>query len=131
MMKSALSFSMTVLAALAVASAVSAHPKLVSSTPTAGSTVSAPKEVVLRFSEPLLVKFSGASLSMTSMMMDGKMMDMPMEMGAMSVALDPKDSKVLVLKPKTALMIGGYKLDWHAVSTDTHRVAGSLTFKVK
>ena len=26
---------------------------------------------------------------------------------------------------------GAYKLDWHAVSNDTHRVQGSYTFKVK
>jgi methionine-rich copper-binding protein CopC len=117
--------------AVAFAGMASAHPKLVSSSPAANATVTAPSDVVLRFSEPLIGKFSGASLSMTSMVMDGKMMEMPMDMGAMTAALDPSNNKVLVLKPKTRWMVGGYKLDWHAVSTDTHRVTGTLTFTVK
>lgn len=123
--------AMAAIFAIGLVGVASAHPKLLSSTPKANTTVTAPSGVVMRFSEPLVAKFSGASLSMTSMMMDGKMMEMPMDMGAMTAALDPSDSKVLVLKPKSRLMVGGYKLDWHAVSTDTHRVTGTLTFTIK
>jgi methionine-rich copper-binding protein CopC len=130
-MKSVATAAFAAIAAFAFAGAANAHAKLLSSTPVAKAMVAVPAEVVLRFSEPLIGKFSGASLSMTSMVMDGKMMEMPMDMGAMTAALDPTDSKVLVLKPKTRWMVGGYKLDWHAVSTDSHRVTGTLTFTVK
>lgn len=123
--------AISAIVAFALAGVASAHPKLLSSTPKANAAVTAPSGVVLRFSEPLVAKFSGANLSMTSMMMDGKMMEMPMDMGAMTATLDPSDSKVLVLKLKSRWMVGGYKLDWHAVSTDTHRVTGTLTFTVK
>ena len=49
-------------ALLAVAGAASAHAHLVSSDPVAGSTVAAPRAIVLTFSEKLEGKFSGATL---------------------------------------------------------------------
>jgi methionine-rich copper-binding protein CopC len=123
--------TLATLVAMALAGAADAHAKLLSSTPADNAAVAAPADVVLRFSEPLIGKFSGASLTMTSMMMGGKMMEMPMDMGAMTATLDPADNKVLVLKPKTRWLVGGYKLDWHVVSADSHRMTGTLTFTVK
>ena len=38
--------------------------------------------------------------------------------------------KTLVLTPARPLVRGSYRLDWHVVSTDTHRVKGSYTFRV-
>lgn len=41
------------------------------------------------------------------------------------------DGKTLSLVPTAALRAGVYRLDYHVVSTDTHRVTGSLVFRVK
>lgn len=113
-------------AALIVATAAQAHPRLVSSTPAANTTVERPARIELRFNEALVGQFSGVDLVMT---------DMPgMKMPPMKIAVDASvgaDGKALVVVPKAALHTGTYKLDWHAVTTDTHRVNGSFNFKVK
>jgi copper resistance protein C len=118
-------------AALAIAGAAQAHPHLLSSTPADQATAAPTAQIELHFSEPLEPKFSGADLVMTGMMMNGQMTNMPMKMGALAAATDPTDPKTLVLTAKATLAPGGYRLDWHAVSTDTHRTQGALSFIVK
>ena len=54
----------------------------------------------------------------------------PMKMGGIKISLAP-DGKTLVGALAKPLAAGTYKLDYHVVSTDTHRVQGSYTFKVK
>ena len=54
----------------------------------------------------------------------------PMKMNGVKVALAP-DGKTLVATFAKPLSAGTYKVDYHIVSTDTHRVQGSYTFKVK
>lgn len=108
-----------------VSSLAFAHPKLESSSPADGTEVAAPKTIELHFSEDLSVQFSGAKLTMTSM----PGMDMPMKMG---VKVSPgADAKTMVLTPTEPLTTGGYRVDWRAVSSDTHPMTGSFTFKVK
>ncbi|CCA93214.1 MULTISPECIES: copper homeostasis periplasmic binding protein CopC [Novosphingobium] len=112
--------------ALISGTAAQAHPKLVSSTPAADATVERPARIELRFNETLVNQFSGIDLVMT---------DMPgMKMPPMKIAVDTSvgaDGKTLVAVPKSALHTGTYKLDWHAVTADTHRVNGTFNFKVK
>ena len=52
---------------LSVSAPAYAHPKLVSSTPAANASVSAPSRITLTFSEGLMPKLSGAEIVMTGM----------------------------------------------------------------
>lgn len=103
-----------------------AHPKLVSSTPSEGSEGVSPEKIELHFSENLVTQFSGAKLVMTAM---PGMQHPPMAVkAAVSGGGDPK---TMVITPTSPLTPGSYKVDWRAVSSDTHPITGSVTFKVK
>ncbi len=105
-----------------VATTAEAHPKLVKSDPAAGAvTATSPKELRLSFNEELVAKFSGAELK------DAK--GTKIEIGA--IAPDAIDKKQLVVALPKPLAQGVYKLDWHAVAADTHRVQGSYSFTIK
>jgi len=123
--------SLSLVVALAASTLAStpafAHPKLLSANPAPNAVVSAPARLQLSFSEGLVAQFSGADLSMTDM--PGMKMKSPMKM-ALKASLAP-DGKTLILALAKPLPRGTYKLDWHVVSTDTHRVQGSYAFKVK
>jgi methionine-rich copper-binding protein CopC len=47
------------------------------------------------------------------------------------MAPDASDKKQLVVPLPTQLTDGIYKVTWHAVGDDTHRVQGSYSFTVK
>lgn len=104
-----------------------AHPSLVSSTPADKSQVSAPASIELKFSETLVPQFSAANLVMTSMP------GMPNH-GVMKInasVTGASDGKTMVITPTQALQSGDYRVDWRAVSSDTHPITGNVTFKVK
>ena len=82
--------------------------------------------VTLRFSEKLMPKFSGADLMMTG---HGGMTHAPMKV--VGTATVGSDGRTLVVTPKSPLGAGSYKLAWHVVSTDTHRITGNYAFTVK
>lgn len=103
-----------------------AHPKLVSSTPAEGSESAAPAKIELHFSENLVTQFSGAKLVMTAM--PGQEHPPMAVKAAVSGGSDPK---TMVIAPASPLTAGTYKVDWRAVSSDTHPITGSVTFKVK
>lgn len=105
-----------------------AQPKLVSATPAADAVVAATTDIKLTFSETLASQFSGAELAMTDM--PGMKMNAPMKIGGLkaSVTADGMSLVVMLAKP---LPKGTYKLTYHVVSTDTHRVEGGYSFKVK
>lgn len=104
----------------------SAHPKLLSSIPVDGAKGAPPAVIELRFSENLLTQFSGAKLTMTDM---PGMPHSPMPVKA-SVAAST-DPKVMLVKPASALTAGTYRVDWRAVSSDTHPILGSVVFSVQ
>lgn len=104
----------------------SAHPKLLSSLPPAGAQGAAPAIIELRFSENLLTQFSGARLTMTDM---PGMPNSPMPIKA-SVAAST-DPRVMLIKPASALATGTYRVDWRAVSSDTHPITGNVVFSVQ
>lgn len=109
------------------ASAALAHPKLLSSTPAENAEVAAPETIELHFSESLMPQFSAASLVMTGM--PGMSGHSPMKMAIkVSGANDPK---TMVITPTQPLTAGTYRVDWRAVSSDTHPVTGSVPFSVK
>ena len=41
------------------------------------------------------------------------------------------DGKTMVITPAQALQPGAYRVDWRAVSSDTHPINGNVTFQVK
>ena len=106
----------------ASAATAAAHPKLLKTDPPADAvTATAPKELRLIFNEELVPKFCGIELADKS----GK----KVETGGM--APDASDKKQLVVPLPTQLTDGIYKVTWHAVGDDTHRVQGSYSFTVK
>ena len=92
-----------------------AHAKLQSSDPPANSSVKSPSLIRLVFSENLEPAFSGATLSDAA----GKKLPVPASVGGTTITLMP-----LALKP------GTYKVSWHSVGHDTHRITGTFSFKV-
>jgi copper resistance protein C len=99
----------------AVASA-SAHVMLKQASPAVGSTVaSAPARVTLTFTEKIERAFSGATVQNSS----GQRVD--------SGARSSGATMQISLKP---LPPGTYKVNWHALSVDTHKTQGSFSFSV-
>ena len=117
-----------VVSAMALATAAQAHPKLVSASPAANTTIASTTDLKLTFSEALVAQFSGMSILMTDM--PGMKMTAPMSVGAVTSTV-AADGKTLVGTLKAPLPAGTYTLGWHAVTADTHRVEGSYSFKVK
>lgn len=110
----------TLLASLLVGSSAFAHAHLKSSTPAADSSVVAPNELRLVFSEGVEAAFTQVKISK-----DGA----PLEVK--SLATEGADKKTLIVIPAaTPLRAGEYKVEWHAVSVDTHKSEGSYSFKV-
>ncbi|OAF05780.1 hypothetical protein AYJ54_02485 [Bradyrhizobium centrolobii] len=100
-----------------------AHPKLTSAVPAADGAeraASPTKEIRLNFSEGVIAKFSGLELRDES----GK------SIATGTPAADPKDKKQLVVPLSTPLVAGKYRVIWHVVSEDTHRVKGEYTFTI-
>lgn len=106
---------------LAAATHAAAHAHLTTANPAANATVPAPKQLTLTFSEKLSPKFSGATLTMP-------------QMNNMAVAAKvavSHDGRSLVATPAEPLPAGVYKVSWHAVTADTHRVQGEYSFTVR
>jgi methionine-rich copper-binding protein CopC len=125
-------FRITVLAvAMAMstitATAARAHPRLEGATPAANAAVTAPAKIQLVFSETLVAQLSGLDLTMTEM--PGIKMG-PIKMNGVRATVGT-DGKTLVATPGRPLPPGTYKVDYHVVSADTHRIQGSYTFKVR
>jgi methionine-rich copper-binding protein CopC len=105
----------------AAATEASAHAHLLASHPSANATVAAPKQLTLQFSEKLQPKFSGLTVTMPQM----NNVATPVKVAV------SKDRKSLIATPTESLNPGVYKVTWHAVTADTHRVQGAYTFTVR
>ncbi|MGN6141113.1 MAG: copper homeostasis periplasmic binding protein CopC [Ralstonia sp.] len=99
-----------------------AHPKLLSANPADKSMGPAPAQIALHFSEKLVAQFCDATLVMTAASGPTNV--------ASKVATNT-DGRTLTVSPTQPLAPGAYRVDWHVVAADTHRVAGNLTFQVK
>ncbi len=109
-------------AALATSLAM-AHPKLLSANPADKSVGPPPAQIALHFSEKLVAQFSDATLVMTAA--SGSTTNVAAKVATGS------DGRTLTVSPTQPLAPGAYRVDWHVVAADTHRVAGNLTFEVK
>jgi methionine-rich copper-binding protein CopC len=96
-----------------------AHAHLVSETPAQNGAAAAPTELSLKFSEGVVLKFTGVTLTGPAG---------AVTLGAAS--LDPKDNTVLLVPVPTALPAGSYTVAWHALSSDGHKTTGSYSFTV-
>lgn len=110
-------------ASLSIATSASAHAHLESQLPAKDSIVSSPKELRLQFSEGVEEKFTKVSITSTA---SGKTMVEPVP----AIATDRADKKTLIVTPAAPLAAGEYKVEWHAVSVDTHKSEGSYSFTV-
>ena len=118
--------AIALLSGLLVSTLAQAHPKLLSSTPAEGVEGASPEKIELHFSENLVTQFSGAKLLMTEM---AGMAHAPMPVKTkVSGGSDPKS---MLITPTTPLTAGTYKVEWRAVSSDTHSITGNIIFKVK
>jgi methionine-rich copper-binding protein CopC len=108
-----------VAALLLNAGAALAHARLLASEPAAGARLKGqPALVVLTFSEPLTLAFSGLALER------GGGAPTPL-MGARL-----KGPKTIEAPLPSGLTPGAYVLRWQAVSTDSHRTEGSVPFTI-
>jgi methionine-rich copper-binding protein CopC len=106
------------LASICFAAPGFAHAFLQHAEPGAGATLRVPPErVALAFSEKLEPVFSGVIVT------DGSGRNM--EAAAVLIG---GNSMVAALRP---LLPGSYRVVWHAVSVDTHRMEGAYSFTVK
>ncbi|RRI06537.1 hypothetical protein EH240_04460 [Mesorhizobium tamadayense] len=113
-------FVVCLLVGASFAGAASAHAKLVSATPAAGSMATpAPTELKLKFSEGVELKFTGVKVV-------GPKKD---AVATGPATLDPKDNTLLIVPFKAALPDGKYTVDWHVLSTDGHKTKGSYSFQ--
>ena len=115
------------LACLAFAGTAQAHPKLLSTNPVANSAVAKPTKIALKFSETLIAPMSAADVIMTKM---PGIAAKPMKMAGVTSAVEA-DRKTLVLTARKPQTTRTYRVNWHVVSADTHRIQGSFTFAVR
>jgi methionine-rich copper-binding protein CopC len=107
--------------ASAVTSSAFAHAKLQSSDPQAGSTLaSAPKQLRLKFNEALEPAFSKITL------VGAGNKEIPLT----EAAVDKADPSVMTaqLPPLSA---GEYRIQWSAMTHDSHKMKGEVPFTVK
>lgn len=120
-------FAAAIFSLLAVPGIALAHPKLLSASPAENTTVKTASRIVLKFSERLTPKLSGATLTMTGM---PGMADHPdMKMTGVNAAIG-SDGSSIVLTSAKPLPAGTYRVDWHVVGGDTHGVTGTHSFTI-
>jgi methionine-rich copper-binding protein CopC len=113
--------AVAVIAASLFGGAAYAHPQLQSADPAPGAaTTTAPKQIRITFDENVIPKMSGVEVKDQS----GKIIPTG------KAATDPANKKLLVVPVNEQLLPGDYKVEWHAVSDDTHRVKGNYSFSV-
>ena len=113
--------AVTMIAASLFGSAAYAHPELKSAEPAAGAAMTtSPKQIRITFNENVIPQLSGVEVRDQT----GKVISTG------KAATDPANKKLLVVSLKEQLPPGDYKVEWHAVSDDTHRVKGDYSFSV-
>lgn len=113
--------AVTMIAASLLGSAAYAHPELQSAEPAAGAAITtSPTQIRITFNENVIPKFSGVEVKDQT----GKIIPTG------KAAIDPANKKLLIVPVNEQLPPGDYKVEWHAVSDDTHRVKGSYSFSV-
>jgi methionine-rich copper-binding protein CopC len=102
------------------AGAALAHAHLLRATPAENASGPSPSQIALKFSEPLETAFSAIVVRDAS----GRQVDKH------DTRLDKSDGVTLRVS-LPALAAGQYRVEWRAVSTDSHKIQGGYTFRVK
>jgi copper resistance protein C len=113
-------FTITLALALQAGAAL-AHAGLENQAPADGATVEAPQVLLITFSEPVTLAFTGITLSGA----DGAAVTLG------EASLDPDGGTILTVPVPVPLSPGKYAVEWHALSDDGHRSHGSYSFTVK
>lgn len=108
------------IAGLIAAGPAFAHAHLKSAAPAPDSSVAAPTEIDLTFSESVNLKFTGIAVS-------GPKKEAVQTGEAMLMDADT----TLMVPIEGTLAAGVYTVTWHALSSDGHKTSGSFTFTVK
>ena len=111
---------------LASAVLAAAHPRLVTATPAANTSVAQPTQIVLAFSEGLVAPLSGIELTMTAMPGMANHPRMPIRGFTTKV-----EGRTLTARLPRALPAGTYELKWHVVAADQHRIENTYSFTVR
>lgn len=113
---------------LALATGAQAHPKLLAANPAPDAIVAKADRIELRFNERLVPAFSGADLVMTAKRGANRPSEMKIAPVTSTIG---RDGRSLILAPGKPLEPGTYRVAWHAVSSDTHRIKGTFSFRVR
>ena len=113
-------------AALCMPTAALAHTRLVSSAPAANATQANVTRMTLNFSADIVAALSGVELTMTAM--PGMANHNPMPVTGFTTRAN---GRVLTVTMPRALPAGTYRMQWHVVSTDQHRMEGNYNFTVR
>ena len=116
------------LAAFATPQLVSAHARLVSSTPAANATVARPTKIDLRFNEAVIGSTVNVRVAMTGMPGMANHAAMPITGFTSQLGKDRKSLTLLLRRPLAA---GTYRVNWAAAGADTHRLTGTFNFTVR
>jgi copper resistance protein C len=115
------SMAVAVIAAGLFGGAAYAHPQLQSAEPAPGAaTTTSPKQIRITFNENVIPQMSGVEVKDQT----GKIIPTG------KAAADPANKNLLVVPVNEQLPPGDYKVEWHAISDDTHRVKGGFSFSV-
>lgn len=114
-----LSFLGAVGALMLVATQADAHARVVASTPAANAAIASPGAIAVTFSERVAPAFSGL------VVVDAAGAEFPV---ATTVSENGRTVSGRTARPLTA---GAYSLNWHAASSDGHRMTGSIAFTVR
>jgi methionine-rich copper-binding protein CopC len=112
--------ALALIATALLCDAAAAHPELHSADPPAGKASPAPSQIRILFNESVIPQFSGIKMSDQS----GR------TVAVGKATVDPVNKKMMVVPVKDPMAPGDYKVEWHAVSDDTHKVKGSYSFGV-
>src|SRR5205823_1486743 len=108
-------------AALAVAGRTAAHARLILASPKAGSTVAAPKQLRLQYSEGIVVAGSKVSVAAAK--------GAPVATGPLT--LDAKNRRIVVVPFASPPPPGAYRVAWRMKTEDGHETDGDFGFTVK
>src|SRR5581483_931714 len=114
--------TLVILAAAAVLAAgqAAAHARLISGAPKNGSTVVAPKELVLHYSESIVTSASGVSVK--------KAAGTPVATAPITLDKDKRTVHAAFTAPPAH---GAYKVHWRMKTEDGHETEGEFGFTVK
>jgi len=113
--------ALAAVAALTAAGQACAHARLIMGSPKAGSTVAAPKQLKLQYSESIVAAQSGVTVAGPS--------GAAVATGPLS--LDAKDKRIVLVPFTAPLAPGGYKVSWRMKTPDDHKTEGTFAFTVK